>query len=248
MPPPTTTTSTASSRSSLAKPRQRCRFDPVGTVSCASFMLRLTRSNRAANDRATVCRGFASPFRSGWRASATSFVNASLRSLAIFSVDVAVIGGGITGAAVAWRFAEAGVHVALVEGRAYRPRQHGGEHRAADAGTGRRLRGAGAALRRARARRIWAAQPRSDARLRRARSTAWTSPATCSRATRCITRTTARHARQLRSEHRMRVRAGLRADVARRRGARAARSASTRPRQSGRAATRRSIRTARASA
>jgi glycine/D-amino acid oxidase-like deaminating enzyme len=32
-------------------------------------------------------------------------------------VDVAVIGGGITGAAVAWRFAKAGVSVALVEGR-----------------------------------------------------------------------------------------------------------------------------------
>jgi len=33
------------------------------------------------------------------------------------SVDVAVVGGGITGAAVAWRFAEAGVNVAVVEGR-----------------------------------------------------------------------------------------------------------------------------------
>ena len=33
------------------------------------------------------------------------------------AVDVAVVGGGITGAAVAWRFAEAGVSVALVEGR-----------------------------------------------------------------------------------------------------------------------------------
>jgi len=31
-------------------------------------------------------------------------------------VDVAVIGGGITGAAVAWRFADAGIRVALVEG------------------------------------------------------------------------------------------------------------------------------------
>jgi glycine/D-amino acid oxidase-like deaminating enzyme len=33
------------------------------------------------------------------------------------AVDVAVVGGGVTGAAVAWRFAEAGVRVALVEGR-----------------------------------------------------------------------------------------------------------------------------------
>jgi len=33
------------------------------------------------------------------------------------TVDVAVVGGGITGAAVAWRFAGAGVSVALVEGR-----------------------------------------------------------------------------------------------------------------------------------
>jgi glycine/D-amino acid oxidase-like deaminating enzyme len=33
------------------------------------------------------------------------------------AVDVAVVGGGITGAAVAWRFAEAGVRVALVEGK-----------------------------------------------------------------------------------------------------------------------------------
>src|SRR5258706_10131875 len=30
-------------------------------------------------------------------------------------VDVAVVGGGITGAALAWRFADAGVRVALVE-------------------------------------------------------------------------------------------------------------------------------------
>ena len=33
------------------------------------------------------------------------------------AVDVAVVGGGITGALVAWRFAKAGVSVALVEGR-----------------------------------------------------------------------------------------------------------------------------------
>ena len=33
------------------------------------------------------------------------------------TVDVAVVGGGITGAAVAWRFAGAGLSVALVEGR-----------------------------------------------------------------------------------------------------------------------------------
>jgi glycine/D-amino acid oxidase-like deaminating enzyme len=33
------------------------------------------------------------------------------------AVDVAVVGGGVTGAAVAWRFAEAGVRVALAEGR-----------------------------------------------------------------------------------------------------------------------------------
>ena len=32
-------------------------------------------------------------------------------------VDVAIVGGGITGAAVAWRFAAAGIRVALVEGR-----------------------------------------------------------------------------------------------------------------------------------
>jgi glycine/D-amino acid oxidase-like deaminating enzyme len=32
-------------------------------------------------------------------------------------VDVAIVGGGITGAAVAWRFAAAGVRVALLEGR-----------------------------------------------------------------------------------------------------------------------------------
>ncbi len=32
-------------------------------------------------------------------------------------VDVAIVGGGITGAAVAWRFADAGVRVALVEAR-----------------------------------------------------------------------------------------------------------------------------------
>jgi glycine/D-amino acid oxidase-like deaminating enzyme len=31
--------------------------------------------------------------------------------------DVAVIGGGVTGAAIAWRFSEAGLRVALVEGR-----------------------------------------------------------------------------------------------------------------------------------
>ena len=30
-------------------------------------------------------------------------------------VDVAIVGGGITGAALAWRFADAGVRVALVE-------------------------------------------------------------------------------------------------------------------------------------
>ena len=33
------------------------------------------------------------------------------------AVDVAIVGGGITGAAVAWRFAAAGLSVALVEGR-----------------------------------------------------------------------------------------------------------------------------------
>ena len=33
------------------------------------------------------------------------------------TVDVAIVGGGITGAAVAWRFAAAGLSVALVEGR-----------------------------------------------------------------------------------------------------------------------------------
>ena len=33
------------------------------------------------------------------------------------AVDVAIVGGGITGAAVAWRFAAAGLRVALVEGR-----------------------------------------------------------------------------------------------------------------------------------
>ena len=33
------------------------------------------------------------------------------------TVDVAIVGGGITGAAVAWRFADAGVRVALVEGQ-----------------------------------------------------------------------------------------------------------------------------------
>jgi glycine/D-amino acid oxidase-like deaminating enzyme len=32
-------------------------------------------------------------------------------------VDVAIVGGGLTGAAIAWRFAEAGVRVALVEAR-----------------------------------------------------------------------------------------------------------------------------------
>ena len=32
------------------------------------------------------------------------------------SVDVAIVGGGITGAAVAWRFADAGLRVALVDG------------------------------------------------------------------------------------------------------------------------------------
>src|SRR5258708_29322732 len=31
------------------------------------------------------------------------------------SVDIAIIGGGITGAAVAWKFADAGVRVALVD-------------------------------------------------------------------------------------------------------------------------------------
>src|SRR5471032_1657616 len=31
------------------------------------------------------------------------------------SVEIAIVGGGITGAAVAWRFAEAGVRVALVD-------------------------------------------------------------------------------------------------------------------------------------
>src|SRR5690349_14041394 len=31
------------------------------------------------------------------------------------SVDVAIVGGGITGAAIAWRFAEAGVRVAVLE-------------------------------------------------------------------------------------------------------------------------------------
>src|SRR5471032_3679543 len=31
------------------------------------------------------------------------------------SVDIAIVGGGITGTAVAWRFAEAGVRVALVD-------------------------------------------------------------------------------------------------------------------------------------
>src|SRR5712671_3997063 len=30
-------------------------------------------------------------------------------------VDVAIVGGGITGAALAWRFADAGIRVALVE-------------------------------------------------------------------------------------------------------------------------------------
>jgi len=33
------------------------------------------------------------------------------------SSDVAVVGGGITGATIAWRFAEAGVRVALLEAR-----------------------------------------------------------------------------------------------------------------------------------
>jgi 2-polyprenyl-6-methoxyphenol hydroxylase-like FAD-dependent oxidoreductase len=33
------------------------------------------------------------------------------------TVDVAIVGGGITGAALAWRFADAGVRVALVEAK-----------------------------------------------------------------------------------------------------------------------------------
>jgi len=32
---------------------------------------------------------------------------------------VVVVGGGVTGAAVAWRFAEAGISVVLVEGRRF---------------------------------------------------------------------------------------------------------------------------------
>ena len=32
-------------------------------------------------------------------------------------VDIAVVGGGITGAAVAWRFADAGLAVAVLEGK-----------------------------------------------------------------------------------------------------------------------------------
>ena len=89
------------------------------------------------------------------------------RFAAIVAVDVAIVGGGITGAALAWRFADAGVRVALARSDADRARQHGREHRAADAGTRRGLRAPCATLRRrARAPHL-GAQPWCDARLHR---------------------------------------------------------------------------------
>src|SRR5215204_6596310 len=118
--------------------------------------------------------------------------------------DIAVIGGGATGAAVAWRFAEAGVSVVLVEGRRI----------------GRGSTGASTALLmqepdedftalahrygRARALRIWELSRESThefvATLDRLDISCDLQPRDS-----VYYATTARHAGQLRSEHRMRV-------------------------------------------
>jgi glycine/D-amino acid oxidase-like deaminating enzyme len=124
--------------------------------------------------------------------------------------DVAVIGGGVTGAAVAWRFTKAGLRVALVEGRRI----------------GRGSTAASTALLmqepdedftdlarrygRARARRIWDLSRQATHEFT---ATLSHLDIDCDLQPRdsVYYATTAGNARHLRAEHRMRVRAGLRA-------------------------------------
>jgi glycine/D-amino acid oxidase-like deaminating enzyme len=124
--------------------------------------------------------------------------------------DIAVIGGGVTGAAVAWRFAEAGVNVVLVEGR----RIGRGSTAASTALLMQEPDEDFTALAqrygRARALRIWELSRESThefaATLDRLDISCDLQPRDS-----VYYATTARHALELRSEHRMRVRAGLRA-------------------------------------
>jgi glycine/D-amino acid oxidase-like deaminating enzyme len=124
--------------------------------------------------------------------------------------DIAVVGGGVTGAAVAWRFAEAGVRVVLVEAQRI----------------GRGSTAASTALLmqepdedftdlarrygRARALRIWELSREATHQVL---ATLGRLDIDCDLQQRdsVYYATTARHARQLRAEHTMRVRAGLRA-------------------------------------
>jgi glycine/D-amino acid oxidase-like deaminating enzyme len=56
--------------------------------------------------------------RSLWQAAADQAHTVRFPTLrSALSVDVVIVGGGMTGAAIAWRFAKAGVAVALIEGR-----------------------------------------------------------------------------------------------------------------------------------
>src|SRR6186997_1447854 len=56
--------------------------------------------------------------RSLWQAAADQAHTVRFPTLrSALSVDVVIVGGGMTGAAIAWRFATAGVAVALIEGR-----------------------------------------------------------------------------------------------------------------------------------
>jgi glycine/D-amino acid oxidase-like deaminating enzyme len=124
--------------------------------------------------------------------------------------DIAVIGGGVTGAAVAWRFAEAGVNVVLIEGR----RIGRGSTAASTALLMQEPDEDFTALAqrygRARALRIWELSREATHEFTAALARLGIS---CDLQPRdsVYYATTARHARELRCEHRMRVRAGMRA-------------------------------------
>ena len=68
---------------------------------------------------------------------------------------MAIVGGGITGAAVAYLFASAGISVAVVDAARGRTREHSGEHRAVGAETDADFRELAARYGPARAARMW---------------------------------------------------------------------------------------------
>ena len=90
------------------------------------------------------------------------------RLTGVHRADVAIVGGGITGAIAALRFAEAGVDAVVLEADRIGARQHRGEQRAAAPGAGRATVGAERALRRGDGEAHLAAEPRRRARSDRA--------------------------------------------------------------------------------